>query len=92
MALKSERHETVVNPDNGIYVEMEQIMEVGFDSAETLSIVPLLTDTEPINTISIRCASPVMIRTSIVLQKTSRFFRRESGLMFYIKIGRMALI
>ena len=91
MALKSERHETVVNPDNGIYVEMEQIMEVGFDS-ETLSIVPLLTDTEPINTISLRCASPVMIRTSIVLQKTSRFFRRESGLMFYIKIGKIALI
>ena len=28
MALKSERHETVVNPDEGIYVEMEQIMEV----------------------------------------------------------------
>ena len=91
MALKSERHETVVNPDNGIYVEMEQIMEVGFDS-ETLSIVPLLTDTEPINTISLRCASPVMIRTSIVLQKTSRFFRRESGLMFYFKIGKVALI
>ena len=91
MALKSERHETVVNPDNGIYVEMEQIMEVGFDS-ETLSIVRLLTDTEPKNTISPRCASPVMIRTSIVLQKTSRFFRRESGLMFYIKIGKIALI
>ena len=89
--MKSERHETVVNPDNGIYVEMEQIMEVGFDS-ETLSIFPLLTDTEPINTISLRCASPVMIRTSIVLQKTSRFFRRESGLMFYIKIGKIALI
>ena len=50
MALKSERHETVVNPDNGIYVEMEQIMEVRFDS-ETLSMVPLLTDTEPINTL-----------------------------------------
>jgi len=32
MALKSERHETVVNPDNGIYVEMEQIMEVRFTS------------------------------------------------------------
>ena len=91
MALKSERHETVVNPDNGIYVEMEQIMEVRFDS-ETLSMVPLLTDTEPINTISLRCASPVMIRTSIVLQKTSRFFRRESGLMFHIKIGKIALI
>ena len=31
MALKSERHETVVNPDEGIYVEMEQIMEVHFE-------------------------------------------------------------
>ena len=31
MALKSERHETVVNPNEGIYVEMEQIMEVGLE-------------------------------------------------------------
>ena len=31
IALKSERHATVVNPDEGIYVEMEQIMEVGFE-------------------------------------------------------------
>ena len=48
MALKSERHDTVVNPDEGIYVEMEQIMEVGFDF-ETLSIVPLLMDTKTMN-------------------------------------------
>ena len=32
MALKSERHETVVNPDEGIFVEMEGIMEVEFKS------------------------------------------------------------
>ena len=31
MALKSEQHATVVNPVEGIYVEMEQIMEVGFE-------------------------------------------------------------
>ena len=41
MALKSERHETVVNPNEGIYVEMEQIMEVGFEfeKKSVLSIV-----------------------------------------------------
>ena len=31
MALTSERHETAVNPNDGIYVEMEQIMEVEFE-------------------------------------------------------------
>lgn len=30
MALNSVRHETVVNPDEGVYVEIEGVMEVNF--------------------------------------------------------------
>ena len=39
MALKSERHDTIVNPDEGIYVEMEQIMEVRFEFKVRVGLV-----------------------------------------------------
>ena len=32
MALSSERHDSAVNPDRGIYVEMESVMEVRYTS------------------------------------------------------------
>ena len=32
-----------------------------------------------------RCATQVMILTSIVLQKISRIFRRESGVMVHVE-------
>ena len=32
MALSSERHDSTVNPDRGIYVEMESVMEVRYTS------------------------------------------------------------
>ena len=34
MALRSERHDTVVDPERGVYVEMEGIMEVRWASED----------------------------------------------------------
>ena len=37
MALNSVRHETVVNPDEGVYVEIEGVMEVNFGLSQMRS-------------------------------------------------------
>ena len=69
MALSSERFENVVNPDEGIYVEMEGVMEVKGQSP-ILSIISIQ-----------RSATPRMTQTTIHLQsqRTSKISRRGSG-------------
>ena len=86
MALNSDRFESVavVNPDEGIYVEMEGIMEVGSTKLATGGLVSVTLFIIILICVK-RCATPLMIKNSMAIgnalqsQRTSKVFRRGSG-------------
>ena len=81
MALNSVRHETVVNPDEGVYVEIEGVMEVNFGLSQMRSNFK----------VSLRCATPLMTQTSIAPLRTSRTSKRDSGVIISSKGGQIII-